>query len=214
MQSATGCVILGNQDKMPWLTHPTLYNMSGSSLSLPQQKYIRTREFGHFQRDSASSVKCSRHHLGPLHWDSKHKSTTTHLSHCLEHNQKLPLSLVNGIQLILVITFTIQNLYERYWKYYDTENTQCTIFKLCKLLKISNCFAKQKTNYNHNYITLKLKHCHLNIVVTSCNTLGTCKPAGTPLLEGPTSKRQDVQVLELDHKFCESQVYLDLNKVA
>ena len=51
MQSATGCVILGNQDKMPWLTHSILDNMSGSSLSLPQQKYIRTREFGHFPRD-------------------------------------------------------------------------------------------------------------------------------------------------------------------
>lgn len=48
MQSATGCVILGNQDKMPWLTHPILDNMSGSALSLPQQKYIITREFGHF----------------------------------------------------------------------------------------------------------------------------------------------------------------------
>lgn len=144
---------------------------------------------------------CSRHHLGPLHWDSNIKAQQ-HI--CLTALNTTKTSSVSSNCDPAYPSYYFHHT-EPLWKVLEIlwhrEHTVHNI-KLFKLLKISNCFAKQKTTYNHNYITLKWKHCHLNsIVVTSCNTLGTCKPASTPLLEGPTSKRHDVQVLELDHKF-------------
>lgn len=190
--------------------------MSGSSLSLPQQKYIRTREFGHFLKRQCLFVMCSRHHLGPLHWDSNIKAQQ-HI--CLTALNTTKTSSVSSNCDPAYSSYYFHHT-EPLWKVLEIlwhrEHTVHNI-KLCKLLKISNCFAKQKTTYNHNYITLKWKHCHLNsIVVTSCNTLGTCKPASTHTLAWrPNIKKTwRAGTWTWRPQVYESQVYLDLNKVA